>query len=92
MSGLAAATTGYGAYAQMGPSIGLDEQQTRILAEEGRARIEAENAAKEAKHKEKQEERMRHKGWKGKIRQGLERMKGKAKKHNSEAGAGKGAG
>lgn len=90
MSGLAA-TTDYGAYSQMGPNIGLDEQQTRILAEQGRARIEAENAAKKAKQEEKQEERVRHKGWKGKIRQVLERMKGKAKNHKSEAGAGKSA-
>ncbi|MCJ1269877.1 hypothetical protein MMC22_009770 [Lobaria immixta] len=91
MSGLAA-STGEGAYVQMGPSIGLDQQQIRILAEEGRARIEAENAAKEAKRKEKQEERMRHKGWKGKIRQGLERIKGTSKNNTSEAGAGNGAG
>lgn len=66
----------YRAYAHMAPDIGLDSQQIRILSEKGRARIAAENATKEAKRKEKQEERMRHRGWKGTMGQGLELVRG----------------
>ncbi|MCJ1424963.1 hypothetical protein MMC29_002851 [Sticta canariensis] len=66
----------YRAYADMAPDIGLDSQQIRVLSEQGRARIAAKNAAKEVKHKERQEERMRQKGWIGTIENGLELLMG----------------
>ena len=67
------------AYSQLPPNIGLNPQQVRVLAEEGRARIAAENAAKEVERKEKQENNPQQKGWKGKMEQGLERVKRKLK-------------
>lgn len=78
----------YGAYASLAPDIGLDSQQIQNLSEEGRARIAAENAAKEAKRKEKQEERARHKGWKGKMEQGLELVRGMLRKKEKGQGGG----
>ena len=69
-----AGSTGEGAWAQLPPNIGLDPERIRILSEQGRARIEAENAIKEAGRKEKQEERMKTGGWKEKMQQGLKGM------------------
>lgn len=63
----------------MAPDIGLNSHQIRILSEQGRARIAAENAAKQAKRRDKQEERMHYKGWKGTMEQGLELFRGMAK-------------
>ena len=76
----------YRAYADMAPDISLDSQHIRVLSEQGRARIAAENAAKEVKHKERQEERMRQKGWIGTIKNGLELIMGMV--GNAEAGKG----
>lgn len=76
----------YRAYADMAPDIGLDSQQIHILSEQGRARIAAENAAKEVKRKERQDERMRHKGWIGTMEQWLEFVMGMVRM----AGVGKG--
>ena len=56
------------------PHVGLDTERIRILSEQGRARIEAENTVKEAERKEKQEERMRNGGWKEKMSHGLKGM------------------
>lgn len=42
-----------GSYISQTPNIGLDTERIRILSEQGRARIEAENAVKEAERKEK---------------------------------------
>lgn len=66
----------YSAYAQTAPDIGLNSHQIRILSEQGRARIAAENAAKQAKRTDKQEEGMHYKGWKGTMEQGLELFRG----------------
>lgn len=76
----------YRAYVDMAPDYGLDSQQIRTLSEKGRARIAAENATKEVKRKEKQEQHMRYKGWKGTMEQGLELLRGMA----SSVGAGMG--
>ncbi|MCJ1466205.1 hypothetical protein MMC07_004824 [Pseudocyphellaria aurata] len=65
-----------GVYVDVQPNIGLDPERIRILSEEGRARIAAENAAKEVKREEKRQKRLEHKGWKGKIQQGLEMIRG----------------
>ncbi|MCJ1264040.1 hypothetical protein MMC22_003911 [Lobaria immixta] len=70
--------------------IGLDPQRIQILSEQGRARIEAENAAKEAKRNEKQEKGLQPKGWNGTLKQQLERAKGMVRSKNLEDGDGKG--
>lgn len=92
-----AGATGEGAYAQIQPRIGLDPERIRILSEQGRARIEAENAIKEAERKEKQEERLRNGGWKEKMQQGLKGMirrvgvgKGQSEKEKGQGGGKKG--
>lgn len=72
------------------PDIGLDPQRIQILSEQGRARIEAENAAKEAERNEKQEKGLQPKGWKGTLKQQLERAKGMVRSKKSEDGDGKG--
>lgn len=78
----------YRAYADMAPDIGLNQQQIRILSEQGRARIAAENAAKDAKRREKQEERMRRQGWKETMGQGLELVRGLVKTAGVNMGKG----
>ncbi|MCJ1470005.1 hypothetical protein MMC07_008650 [Pseudocyphellaria aurata] len=59
----------------MAPDIGLDSQQIGVLSGKGRARIAAQNTAKDAKRKENLEERMRHRGWKGTVALRLELVK-----------------
>lgn len=72
------------------PNIGLDPQRIQILSEQGRARIEAENAAKEAKRNEKREKGLQPKGWKGTLKQQLDRVKGMVRSNKSEGGNGEG--
>ena len=82
-----------GSYISLPPNIGLDTERIRILSEQGRARIEAENAVKEAERKEKQEKRMRNGGWKDRMEQGLKGMirsvgvgKGNSEKEKRQGG------
>ncbi|MCJ1425145.1 hypothetical protein MMC29_003033 [Sticta canariensis] len=86
-----------GSYISLPPNIGLDTERIRILSEQGRARIEAENAVKEVERKEKQEKRMRTGGWKEKMEQGLKGMirsvgvgKGNPEKEKGQGGEKKG--
>lgn len=76
-------------YAHLPPNIGLNSQQIHDYSEQGRARIAAENAVKEAERKQKQEERMRHKGWKGKtefVKAMMRSAMGKKEKEKGQGG------
>lgn len=73
-----------GVYTYEAPNFGLDSEQVRILSEEGRARIAAENAAKEAKRKETLEEGARHKERKGILDRLMRVLKGGRNKRDGD--------